>query len=54
MSELDVKSYEFTYTQDSDYYNKLYEETSGRIYGDAYIDFINDQVIAVSKRINKT
>ena len=49
MSELDVKSYEFTYTQDSDYYNKLYEETSGRIYGDAYIDFINDFSTTVNK-----
>ena len=42
MSELDIKSYTFTYAEDNDYYNKLYTEQSGRVYGDALVDFIND------------
>jgi hypothetical protein len=42
MSELDVKSYKFTYTEDNDYYNKTYTEQSSRVYGDFYVDFIND------------
>ena len=42
MSELDIKSYVFTYAEDNDYYNKIYTEQSGRVYGDLYVDFIND------------
>jgi hypothetical protein len=42
MSELDIKSYKFTYSEDNDYYNKIYTEQSGRVYGDFYVDFIND------------
>jgi hypothetical protein len=42
MSELDVKSYYFTYDQDNDFYNKSYEQQSGRIYGDIRIDFLNE------------
>jgi len=42
MSELDVKSYIFSYKKDNDFYNKSYEQETGRIYGDYRIDFIND------------
>lgn len=42
MSELDIKSYKFTYSSDDDYYNNLYEQQSGRIYGDYTVDFLND------------
>lgn len=42
MSELDVKTYKFTYNQDKDYYNNLYEQQSGRVYGDYSVDFLND------------
>jgi len=42
MSELDTKTYKFTYTKDEDYYNNLYEQQSGRVYGDYTVDFIND------------
>jgi len=42
MSELDVKSYYFTYDEDNDFYNKSYEQQSGRVYGDARIDFLNE------------
>jgi hypothetical protein len=42
MSELDTKSYKFTYGQDKDYYNELYEQQSGKVYGEYTVDFIND------------
>lgn len=42
MSELDTKTYKFTYTKDDDYYNNLYEQQSGKIYGEYTVDFIND------------
>ena len=42
MSELDTKTYKFTYSKDTDYYNELYEQQSSRIYGDYTVDFIND------------
>jgi hypothetical protein len=42
MSELDVKSYKFTYTEDNDYYNKVFTELTGMVYGDFDVDFIND------------
>ena len=42
MSELDTKTYKFTYTKDDDYYNDLYEQQSGKVYGQYTVDFIND------------
>lgn len=42
MSETDIKTYNFTYTEDSDYYNELYDQQSGRVFGDYTVDFIND------------
>lgn len=42
MSELDIKTYKFTYTNDDDYYNNLYEQQSGKVYGEYTVDFIND------------
>jgi len=49
MSELDTKTYKFTYTKDEDYYNKLYEQQSGRVYGDYTVDFLNDFSTAEKK-----
>lgn len=42
MSELDVKTYKFTYTKDSDYYNDKYEQQTGKVYGEYTVDFLND------------
>lgn len=42
MSELDVKSYYFTYKGDKDYYNTQYNELTGKVYGEYEIDFLND------------
>lgn len=42
MSELDTKTYKFTYSKDDDYYNNLYEQQSGKVYGEYTVDFIND------------
>jgi hypothetical protein len=42
MSELDILSYRFTYDEDSDYYNDLYSQQTGRVYGDYQVDFLND------------
>lgn len=42
MSETDIKTYSFSYKEDSDYYNKLYKQQSGELYGDYIVDFIND------------
>jgi hypothetical protein len=42
MSETDIKTYKFTYSNDDDYYNKLYKQQSGKVYGEYTVDFIND------------
>ena len=42
MSELDVKSYVFTYKQDEDFYNKKYQEQTENLFGEYRVDFIND------------
>lgn len=42
MSELDTKTYNFTYTEDEDYYNNLFQQSTDRIYGDFHVDFLND------------
>lgn len=42
MSELDIKTYRFTYSKDDDYYNNLYEQQSGKVFGEYTVDFIND------------
>ena len=42
MSETDIKTYYFTYAEDNDYYNNLYSQQSGRVFGDYTVDFIND------------
>ena len=42
MSELDTKTYNFTYNEDDDYYNNLYEQQSSRVFGDYKVDFLND------------
>jgi hypothetical protein len=42
MSELDVKSYKYTYTEDSDYFNEQYKEEVKEIYGEETINFVND------------
>ena len=42
MSETDIKTYKFTYSEDSDYYNELYDQQSSRVFGDYVVDFIND------------
>lgn len=42
MSELDVKTYSFTYKEDQDFYNKQYQELTDRIYGQFTVDFLND------------
>ena len=38
----------YTYDEDSDYYNDLYTQQSGRVYGDYQIDFLNDFSMAFS------
>lgn len=42
MSELDVRSYKFQYTQDDDYYNKQYTNEVLEIYGNTQVDFLNE------------
>lgn len=42
MSELDIKSYIFSYKDDKDYYNEQYSQLLGKTYGQFAIDFIND------------
>ena len=49
MSELDAKTYRFTYQQDEDFYNKEYLSETKRVYGDFDIDILND----FSDKINK-
>jgi hypothetical protein len=42
MSELDVKTFLYTYREDGDYYNEQYTNEVKRIYGDYEIDIEND------------
>jgi len=49
MSELDTKTYKFTYSEDDDYYNNLYKQQTGRVYGDYTVDFLNDFSTAEKK-----
>jgi len=42
MSELDFKSYRYTYAADTDYYNKEYTDETNRVYGDYEIQVDND------------
>ena len=42
MSELDVKTFLYTYKEDGDYYNEQYSNEVKRIYGDYEIDVEND------------
>lgn len=42
MSELDVKSYNYTYLEDTDYFNEQYKNETKEIYGEASINFVND------------
>lgn len=42
MSELDVKTFLYTYKEDGDYYNEQYKNEVKRIYGDYEIDVEND------------
>jgi hypothetical protein len=42
MSELDVRRYEFKYTEDDDYYNKQYSNETNDIYGNFELDFLNE------------
>jgi hypothetical protein len=42
MGALDSKDYLYTYKQDKDYYNKLYEETWNEIYGQEKYEITND------------
>jgi hypothetical protein len=42
MSELDVRQYQFKYTEDDDYYNKQYTNETNSIYSNTEVDFINE------------
>ena len=42
MSELDVRRYEFKYTEDDDYFNKQYTNETTEIYGNYEVDFLNE------------
>lgn len=42
MSELDVRRYEFKYTEDDDYLNKQYTNETNEIYGNYEVDFLNE------------
>ena len=42
MGALDSKEYLFTYKQDKDYYNELYNDTWGEIYGQRKEEVVND------------
>ena len=42
MSELDVRQYQFKYTEDDDYYNKQYTNEVNEIYSNTQVDFINE------------
>jgi hypothetical protein len=50
MSELDAKTYYYTYSKDDDLYNKEYTDESKRVYGDLSVNVIND----FSEKIEKT
>lgn len=49
MSELDFTSYDFTYSEDTDYYNKQYTEETKKIFGERIIDIDNDYSDKVSE-----
>ena len=42
MSELDAKTYKYTYTADDDFYNKQYTTETDRVFGDYSLNVIND------------
>jgi len=42
MGELDSKIYKYTYSEDKDYYNKLYFETWNEVYGEREFEINND------------
>jgi len=42
MSELDVRQYQFKYSEDDDYYNKQYTNETTEIYSNTQVDFINE------------
>lgn len=42
VGELDQKKYKFTYTQDGDYFNNLYEDNFKEVYGSEEIEVEND------------
>ena len=42
MNELDIKSYNFKYTEDNDYFNEQYKEETKEIFGEETISFVND------------
>jgi hypothetical protein len=44
LQEINNKEYNFHYTSDDDYYNKLYTETNKAIYGERKIEVMNDFV----------
>ena len=50
VGELDAKKYKFTYTEDGDYFNKLYQENFKELYG--YEDYeINNDFIKSEKEV---
>ena len=50
MGALDANPYNFTYKEDSDYYNKLYKDEFSRVYGDTKY-YINNDFIKNEKKI---
>ena len=53
VGELDAKKYKFTYTEDGDYFNKLYQENFKELYG--YEDYeINNDFIKSEKEVKVT
>lgn len=50
MGALDANPYNFTYKEDSDYYNKLYQDEYSRVYGDTKY-YINNDFIKNEKKI---
>jgi hypothetical protein len=51
MGALDANPYNFTYKEDSDYYNKLYHDEYSRVYGDTKY-YINNDFIKNEKKID--
>lgn len=49
MSELDARSYLYTYKEDDDYYNKQYTEETDKVYGEMRVDVTNDFSDATNK-----